>query len=304
MSEETLAQAQTLLDELIQAANAGTIIPIRLPGQLEAIRALVEQTVEQAQGEAKAAAESAAAREQASEPSGETGSEDYVKEQAYFVSHAVHELRTPLTSIRGYGDMLGSMGALNDMQKQCVDTIRSNSRRMETLLTDVSDTAKIKGGVLRSNLKMDTFKNIAMMIEKQAQPLSEELGRKLTFDIPQGLPILNVDGELLAKAIYKLVENGLRYSGENGEVTVRGSADGNKLTIVVQDNGIGMSPEELNQLGTIYFRADNDTVRNFKGSGLGIPVAYGIIHLLGGTITVESVPEKGTTFTIVLTGMS
>ena len=115
------------------------------------------------------------------------------------------------------------MGALNDMQKQFVETIRTNSRRMEGLLTDVSDTAKIKGGTLRTNLKMDMFKNIAMMVEKQAQPVTEELGRKLTFDIPQGLPILNVDGELLAKALYKLVENGLRYSGEDGEVTVRAS---------------------------------------------------------------------------------
>ena len=72
--------------------------------------------------------------------------EEFLKEQAAFVSHAVHELRTPMTSIRGYSDMLRSMGALNDMQKQFVETIRVNSRRMEGLLTDVSDTSKIKGG--------------------------------------------------------------------------------------------------------------------------------------------------------------
>jgi signal transduction histidine kinase len=203
--------------------------------------------------------------------------------------------------------MMRSMGALNEMQMQFIETIRTNARRMESLLTDVSDTSKIKAGTLRTNIKMDMFKNIAMMVEKQAQPLTEELGRKLTIDVPQGLPILNVDGELLAKALYKLVENGLRYVGENtesGEVTMRASADGNKLIIKISDNGIGMTPEELNQLGTIYFRADNETVRSFKGSGLGIPVSYGIIHVLGGTITVESEPEHGTTFTIVLTGMS
>jgi signal transduction histidine kinase len=118
------------------------------------------------------------------------------------------------------------------------------------------------------------------------------------------LPILNVDGEMLAKALYKLVENGLRYSSENGEVTLRAAADGNRLIVTVEDNGIGMTAEELNQLGTVYFRADNETVRTFKGSGLGIPVAYGIIHVLGGTITVESEPEHGTKFTIVLMGMS
>ncbi|MCC6804455.1 MAG: HAMP domain-containing histidine kinase [Anaerolineae bacterium] len=294
MTPETLDRAQALLDELIEAAKTGAIIPVRLPGQLEVIKNLLESQPH--------AADTSAAPEKAEATS--TGSEELLKEQAYFVSHAVHELRTPLTSIRGYSDMLRGLGELNDMQKQCVETIRSNSRRMETLLTDVSDTAKLKGGTLRTSLKMDMFKNIALMVEKQAQPLTEELGRKLTFDIPQGLPILNVDGELLAKALYKLVENALRYSGDNGEVTVRGSADGSKLTITVQDNGIGMTPEDMNQLGTIYFRSDNEVVRSYKGSGLGIPVAYGIIHLLGGIVTIASEPNKGTTFTITLTGMS
>jgi signal transduction histidine kinase len=300
MAQEPLTQAQALLEEVIHAANNGSIIPIRLPGQLEAILNLLEQAQKEEE-------------EAAAAPQSTDNSEEFLKEQAAFISHAVHELRTPMTSIRGYADMLRSMGPLNDMQKQFVETIRGNSKRMEGLLTDVSDTAKLKAGVLRTNLKMDMFKNIAMMVEKQAQPLAEELGRTLTFEIPQGLPILNVDGELLAKAIYKLVENGLRYSGaptpeggpsKPGEVVVRASADGNRLIISVQDNGIGMSPEELNQLGTIYFRADNEIVRTYKGSGLGIPVAYGIIHALGGTIIVESEPNVGTTFTITLTGMS
>lgn len=294
---ESLAQAQSLLEDLIHAAKSGSLIPIRLPGQLEVIQNLLDQANTEAQ-EAAAAATAAAAT--ATPPD----MEEFLKEQAFFISHAVHELRTPMTSIRGYTDMLRSMGPLNDMQKQFVETIRVNSRRMEGLLTDVSDTSKIKGGTLRTNLKMDMFKNIAMMVEKQAQPVTEELGRKFTLDIPQGLPILNVDGEMLAKALYKLVENGLRYSGENGEVTLRAAADGNRLIITIEDNGIGMTPEELNQLGTVYFRADNETVRTYKGSGLGIPVAYGIIHVLGGTITVESEPEHGTKFTIVLMGMS
>ncbi|HVU14842.1 MAG TPA: HAMP domain-containing sensor histidine kinase [Phototrophicaceae bacterium] len=305
---QTLAQAQAQLEELIHAAQNGSLVPIRLPGQLEAILNLVEQAqAEQKELQNKAAVAS-------------VDDEEFLKAQAFFVSHAVHELRTPMTSIRGYADMLRSMGALNDMQKQFVETIRINSKRMEGLLTDVSDTAKLKANVLRTNIKMDMFKNIAMMVEKQAQPVTEELGAKLTFEIPQGLPILNVDGELLAKALYKLVENGLRYSsgrgkfaegGETpeaddpqGEVSVRATGEGNKLILKVQDNGIGMSAEELNQLGTIYFRADNELVRSYKGSGLGIPVSYGIIRMLGGTITVESQPNQGTTFTITLTGMS
>lgn len=303
MAQDALAQAQEQLAELIRAAQAGTIIPIRLPAQLEAIDDLLDQARREADA-ALADADARAAKARAN--SGGVDAEDFLTEQAKFVSHAIHELRTPMTSIRGYSDMMRSMGELNDMQKQFVETIRTNARRMEGLLTDVSDTSKIKAGVLRTAVKMDMFKNVAMMVEKQAQPLAQELNRKLTFDIPQGLPILNTDGELLAKALYKLVENGLRYHAPEteGEVTVRAVADGSTLVVTVQDNGIGMTPEDLDQLGTIYFRSENELVRAYKGSGLGIPVAYGIIRQLGGTITAQSAPGTGTTFMIKLPGMS
>jgi signal transduction histidine kinase len=287
-----MEQAQALLDELLQAARNGAIIPVRLPGQIEAI----QEQLAKAKDERKA---------EDSKPSVDT--ETFLKDQAYFIGHAIHELRTPMTSIRGYADMLSNaaMGPLNDMQKQFVETVRTNSKRMEGLLSDVSDMNKLRADTLRANEKMDMFKNIAMMVEKQTQPLAEQLNRKLVFDIPQGLPILNTDGELLAKAITKLVENSLRYQQEgNGEVTVRASSEGNQLTIKVEDTGIGMTPEELGQLGTVYFRSDDEFVRSYKGSGLGIPVAYGIIRLLNGTINVQSEKGKGTTFTIMLTGMT
>lgn len=286
-----MEQAQALLDELLQAARSGAIIPVRLPGQLEAIHELLAKAKDERTAE---------------ENKPPVDSDAFLKEQAHFIGHAIHELRTPMTSIRGYADMLGNaaMGPLNDMQKQFIDTIRTNSRRMEGLMVDVSDMNKLRAGTLRANEKMDMFKNIAMMVEKQTQPLAEQLNRKLVFDIPQGLPILNTDGELLAKALTKLVENALRYHEENGEVTVRASSESNQLTMQVQDNGIGMTVEELEQLGTIYFRSDDELVRSHKGSGLGIPVAYGIVRILNGKIDVQSEKGKGTTFTITLTGMT
>lgn len=289
----SLEQVNALVEELLQQAKSGAIIPIRLPGQIEAIQDALKQVNEappppSPDAEVDADADPVAAA---------------MQDQAKFISHAIHELRTPMTSIRGYADMMASMGQMNDMQKQFVETIRTNARRMEGLLTDVSDMSKIRGGTLRYTLKMDMFKNIAMMVEKQMQPVAESLGRKLTIDVPQGLPLLNTDGEMLAKAINKLVENALRYCEENCEVSVSARGENNNLIVSVKDNGIGMKPEEIAQLGTIYFRADHDVVRSYKGSGLGIPIAYGIIKLLGGAISVESTPDAGTTFTIMLAGM-
>ncbi len=295
MTEDSLTQARAMLNDLTEAARKGQIIPIRLTGQLEAILELIDKAQEE--------------KNQPTASNGDAGGdlEAYRKDLAGLLSHGFHDLRLPLTNIRGYSDMLASpaMGELSDMQKQFVGTIRTNSRRLETLLTDVSDMSKIRGGTLKISPKMDMFKNISMMIERQMSPLAEELGRKIEFDIPQGLPLLNIDSEMLTKALSKLVENSLRYTPPEGApVKISGRGEGNKLHIIIEDHGIGMKPEELAQLGTPYFRADDDLVLSYKGSGLGIPIAYGIIQLLDGTVSVTSQPGQGTTFTVTVTGMS
>jgi signal transduction histidine kinase len=294
MANESLAQARALVNELLEAAKSGRIIPVRLAGQVEAIADALTQAEQQG----------ASAGQSAAVPA---DMEEFRKEQGEFMSVAVHELRVPMTSIRGYADMLNTpgMGELNDMQKQFLSTIRANARRMESLLKDVSDISKVRGGMLKLAPKMDMYKNIIMQVEKAMTPMAQEMGRNLIFVPPeQGLPLLNTDGQWLGNALNRLVENGLRYTHENGNVTVSAEAEGNRLHIKIQDDGIGMTPEEMAQLGTPYYRADHDHVRNYKGSGLGIPIAYGIIDLLGGSVSVESQPEQGTTFIITLAGMT
>lgn len=290
MTEDALAQARAQLAELTEAARKGQIIPIRLTGQLEAIGQLLEKAEEQ-----KAAS------------SDSPDLESYKKELGGVLTHGFHDLRLPLTSIRGYSDMLGNpaMGELTDMQKQFVTTIRTNTKRMESLLTDVSDMSKLYNGTLKPGPKMEMFKNVAQLVEKAMRPTATDLNRTFELDIPQGLPLLNVDTDLLVKALNKVVENALRYAEPEGGITrLSGTADGNTLHIQVQDNGIGITEEELAKLGTPFFRSDNELVLGYKGSGLGIPIAYGLVKLLGGTINVASQVGQGTTVTISLAGMS
>ena len=290
MSSSAMQDLRDKLNQLLDNAKTGNIIPIRLTGQVEEIIVAVD-AVEEAHKEdlAKAIPEDM---------------EGYMAEEAYFVGHAVHELRTPMTSIRGYSDMLGQMGELNDMQKQFLDVIKTNSRRMESLLADMSYINKIRKNTLQLNPKMDMFKNMAMRLEKDMQQAAEDLKKELTFEVPDGLPLLNIDSELLVVAIEKLIENSLRYTNEDGKVTVTGAADGSTLIIKVVDNGIGISDGDIAKLGTIYFRSDHDVVREFKGSGLGIPIAYGLLDILGATYSVESEVDKGTTFTVRIEGMT
>lgn len=296
MSDEmrALETAKAKITELLEAAKAGAIIPIRLPAQIEEIAQLVNQAEEEHSAEIR----------EAKAQAGPVDMQEYMQEEAAFVGHAVHELNTPLTSIKGYGDMLGSMGELNDMQKQFLDVMKTNTKRMQTLLSDFRYLNKVRKGVLKPEPKMDMFKNISMKLEKELTPLADELNRKLEFDVPSGLPYINVDTHLLGIAVTKLVENALRYSKPEGVVTIRGAGEDGDLVMQIIDEGIGMSEDELAQLGTVYFRSDRDEVREYKGSGLGIPLAYGLIELVGGKVDVQTKLDKGTTFTVRVKGMS
>ncbi len=305
-----MSEALKKLQELIEAAKEGAIIPVRLPGQLEEIERLMMSEAAAAPTPISGGGAPQGDGDDGDKPSyDQADADDAVFDAAHakFMSVAIHELRTPMTSIRGYSDMLNqpAMGELNDMQTQFLGTIRTNARRMEGLLQDVNDITKVRAEALKLNAKMDMFKNIAMMVEKSGKPIAEELNKTLTLDIPDGLPILTTDGEMLAKALGKFVENALRYSPDEGaEVVVKAYGEGSNLIVDVIDKGVGMTPEEIAKLGTLYYRADNDYVRTFKGSGLGVPIALGIIEALGGSVVFESTPNEGTTVKVTLPGMA
>ncbi len=292
-----LQAVKDALAELLENAKTGNIIPIRLPGQIESIQSLVDDAEAHYDDEMKMLK---------NRPGGDGG--EIVAQMAEFVKVAVHDLKNPLASVKGYGDLLNnpSMGGeLSEMQKQLLGVIRNNTKRMENLLSDVSTLNKMAAGMLLVNGKIDMFKNIAGLAEKAIAPTAQELNRELVFDIPQGLPIMEIDGAWLAEALVKLIENGLRYSPEGtGKVTVSARAEDNNVIVTVSDNGIGMNEADLARLGEMFFRADNELVRSYKGSGLGIPIAYRLIELLGGTIKAESTVGAGTTFTLVFPGMT
>ncbi len=293
-----LEEAKQALTDLLDNARVGNIIPIRLPSQIEAIQATLLQAEKEHQDEIA---------DLRRRPSGDI--ETVLQDNAEFMRVAIHDLKNPLASIKGYSDLLNNPamgGELSPMQSQLLQVVRSNSKRMEALLEDMSIMNRLRNGVTKVNQKMDMFKNIAMVVDKKMRPLAEELNRQLEFDTPQGLPLLNVDGDLIAIIFNKLVENALRYSPEGtGKVVVRAwGGEGSLLIVEVQDNGVGMTPEEVARLGELFFRSDNEVIRAFKGSGLGIPIAYGLVDVLRGKITVESEPNIGTKFVVTLEGMS
>jgi signal transduction histidine kinase len=232
--------------------------------------------------------------------------EDLIDTNAQFVSVMVHEIRVPMTSIRGYSDMLAKkiVGDLNEMQTQFVGTIRSNVIRMEHLVSDISDLSKLQSNRMRLDAKMDMYKNVALQVEKDTADLAAEHQHTLTFDTPSGLPMLNLDGNRLAQVLTKLVVNALQYTPDGGQITVKAEGADGRLRVSVIDSGVGMTEEEQSHVGELFWRADNEHVRSFKGHGLGLPIAIGFVKLMGGEFFFESVSGQGSTFGFVVPATS
>jgi signal transduction histidine kinase len=232
---------------------------------------------------------------------------DGLAESAHFVSVVAHELRTPMTSMRGYSDMMakGVTGELTDMQAQFIDIIRNNVVHMIELVANVNDMSKLRAGKLRLDSKMTTFSQLVIVPQKQMNPLAEEKGIKLGWDVPSGLPILKVDGARISQAIINLIRNAIQYTPEGGEVSVSAEkTEDGRLKVTVSDTGIGMSAEEVAQLGELFFRADREIVQAQKGHGLGYPIAKGLIEAHGGEVHVEAGEGTGTAVSFFLPPMS
>src|SRR5579859_7492478 len=292
MSEQTyLQQAQELAESLQQ--QVGNLDASELKSQLAKIRELLGQAVARGEGQ-----DADALRNELN---------NIVDRTASFNSMMVHEIRKPMTSIRGYADMLakpGMIGPMNDMQQQFIDTIRTNVIRMEGLVTDISDISKLNSGRIKLDDKMTTFGQIIMEVQKLAEPLIAEFQHTVTWDIPQGLPILNADSKQLSKVLFNLLKNAIQYTPKGGTITVHAERrEGNELFVSITDSGIGMEPQEVARLGEVFYRADHELVTSQKGYGLGIPIVKGFLSLMGSQLSCESIPEKGSTFSFTLVGM-
>src|SRR5260221_6440039 len=296
MSEQTsgtsspLQQAQQLLAELQKAAAPD---PDDLKSKLAAVDTLLKEAAARGEG-----ADATALRTELNET---------IDRNASFTSMMVHEIRKPMTSIRGYADMLSKpdlIGPMNEQQQQFIDIIRTNTIRMEGLVTDISDIGKLTAKRIKLDNKMTTSGQIFMEVQKLAEPLIAETGQTVTWDVPQGLPILNVDSKQLAKVIWNLVKNAIQYTPKGGTISVKAERlDGNVLHILVTDSGIGMEPEEIARPAELFYRADHELVTSQKGYGLGIPVAKGLLALMDSELNVASTPDHGSIFSFSIVGM-
>ncbi|WP_244442496.1 sensor histidine kinase [Azospirillum lipoferum] len=222
------------------------------------------------------------------------------EEQRTFVAMLSHEFRTPLAAIQGAAQMIELSGDVQTPSMQSrVRRIVETTRRMSDLVELFLSADALDQGALA--LKPETVP-LDMLMDEALDGLTGADGESrlvVTVETPEGL--LRVDVPFLGVAVANLVRNALRYSQPGTPVRVAAGLSGRDLVIRVADQGRGMTPEEVERIGSIYFRASSS--KGTKGSGLGLYMTQRIAAAHGGTLAVESAPGVGSVFTIRLPGV-
>jgi PAS domain S-box-containing protein len=216
-----------------------------------------------------------------------------------FVSIASHEFRTPLATIQAASDLLKHYSHKMTEQKRLerLDKIQAEVRNMTSLLEEVLIIGKAEAGKLEIHPTSVDLKEFCCGIIDDAY---HSLGTKHQIDFSSEGDCYNavVDAKLLRQIIDNLISNAIKYSPQGGDVGFRLICRPEQITIKISDRGIGIPQEDVNQIFDSFYRSGN--VGNISGTGLGLTIAKASVELHGGSLTVESEVNVGTTFTVAI----
>ena len=219
-----------------------------------------------------------------------------------FVSLASHQLRTPLTSVSWYSEMLlkHEVGPLNPKQKEYLDEVYAQNRRMIDLVDDLLNSSRIDMGMLNIEPRKIDLKNILESVLGEMEPLAREKNIQLEKNIAENLPNAETDPEMIRIVFQNLISNAVKYTPNDGKVTVALAPAGSHLDFKVADTGYGIPKFQQNRVFTKMFRADNIRSKVTDGTGLGLYIARAVAKELKGKIHFDSEENKGTTFLLDL----
>ncbi|MGE5629303.1 MAG: ATP-binding protein [Solirubrobacterales bacterium] len=215
--------------------------------------------------------------------------------RSQFVTNVTHELKTPLTSIKGFSETLKYVDD-KETRDKFLSIINEEADRLTRLIDDIlvlahiESTKIIKNEIVNINKIID---DVILLVKNNA----DKKGIKI-FKEGMLLPDIKGDSDRFKQMLINLVDNAIKYSGENTCVNILTEMDNNNCIISVKDNGTGIAKEHLDRLFERFYRVDKARSREQGGTGLGLAIVKHIVKSLNGTIDVESTLGKGSTFTV------
>ncbi|WP_318012088.1 HAMP domain-containing protein [Mesorhizobium sp. CA12] len=235
------------------------------------------------------------------------------KYKSEFLANMSHELRTPLNSLLILSNLLATnqQGNLNEKQVEFARTINSAGTDLLSLINDILDLSKIESGTVSIDINDMPVAHLRQHMERTFRQLAADKGLGFTINVDPALPeTVRTDEKRLQQIVLNLLSNAFKFTSE-GKVSLSfrmekaGRRNGAKLprkalAIAVTDTGIGIPEDKQKLIFEAFQQADGTTSRKYGGTGLGLSISREIARLLGGELRVESIPGKGSTFTLVI----
>jgi protein-histidine pros-kinase len=220
-----------------------------------------------------------------------------------FLANMSHELRTPLNGIIGFSELLvdEKVGPLSAKQKEYLNDILGSGRHLLQLINDVLDLSKVEAG--RMDLHPESFRVVDAVDEVTAllSPLANQKRITIRQSISAKIDAVTLDRQKFKQVMFNLVSNAVKFTPDGGHVDIVVDLwSAAVLRLAVRDDGIGIRGEDVPRLFAEFQQLDSSSARPYGGTGLGLALTRKIVELQHGTISVNSEPGKGSTFTVML----
>lgn len=214
-----------------------------------------------------------------------------------FVNSVTHELRTPLTSIMGYAEFLEDEvgGSVSPVQRDFISQIQRGAKRLEHLLNDLLDFAKMEAGTFTLKVAPADLFTWVIDVMESLRPQADERGLRLEARLPEEPLELEMDAQRIGQVLTNLLGNALKFSPQGGTVRVSAMRLGEAIRCEFQDQGPGIAEADMPKLFQRFSQLDAG-VRMGKGTGLGLSISKALVEAHGGRIGVESTPGSGSNF--------
>lgn len=218
-----------------------------------------------------------------------------------FLSIASHQLKTPLSAFNFASNLLKNpnYGQLNPKQLELVGEIERNTRRLNNLVSSLLSISRLEQGRLQPKPAKINLLALLNQILNEQYPKIQAQSLQIELEVPPIIELI-ADPMLLHEALTNLVTNAIKYNRPQGRVSLLASNNGHQVTIEVRDTGIGITQAEMAKLFSQFYRTESAQKIDPDGIGLGLYTAQQFVRVMGGELMVNSLPNQGSTFTIIL----